>query len=110
MDKNKKTNDGFFAIEGILILIIVIGIGGACVWAFINHSKTSNNNSNNSNADNTQLTAPVGTTDRIDQLIQQDSQDESSINTKYDSDDQSAATSTNTSQTNLGGVYDESSF
>lgn len=107
MNKNKSISNGFVAIEGILILIIVIGIMGACAWSYINNAKISTKAPIIST---TKLTATAGTTSSIDQLMQQDGQDENSINTKYDSNDQSAATSVDTSQTNLGGVYNESSF
>jgi hypothetical protein len=102
MDKIKMKNRGSFIIEGILVVVVVIAIAGACLWTYNNRTVKVVNN--------TKAAISSGTTSSIDQLTQQDSQDESTINTKYDSFDQSVVTATNKSQSDLGGSYDESSF
>jgi hypothetical protein len=52
MNKNQKANNGFLTIVGILIILIVIGIAVASVWAFVNHAKISSNSNSYIKADN----------------------------------------------------------
>jgi Tfp pilus assembly protein PilE len=103
--KDLKTHQkGFTAIEGLLVLVMIIA--ALAIGFYVKGHNSVKNPTSSSSAKAT----TVGTTDAIDQITQQDAQAESSINAKYDASDQSAAASTNSAESNLGGSYDEASL
>lgn len=110
MPKQDRSISGFALIETLLVLII-IGII-ACVGYWVATQRTNNDTANNSsqNASANNPAAKPGTLSAVDQIIQVDTQAENSIDSKYETADQSSALSANTAAKNLGGAYDESSL
>mgnify|MGYP001796911860 CR=1 FL=1 len=103
----KKRQQGFAALEAILIVIIIAAIAGVGGWVYTQKTKTSS-----TVATPTASIAPtkLGTTDAIEQLTKQEGASEASIDTKHESDEQTTSQSANPAQKDLGGAYDETTL
>ncbi len=117
----KKSIAGFALIEIFLSILIVVVIAGLTVIYFtkMNEStllvKKSDSNSNNGVSESssqplTQITAPSGTTDNINQLLQQALEAEKNIDSSIDASILDNATSPDSAITNIGGAYDASNL
>jgi Tfp pilus assembly protein PilX len=102
-----KHQTGFSVIEGLLI-IIVVGFLGATGWmVYHNNHKTSLTSAGSTAA---LPAASPGTIQAVDNITTQAANGTSSIDGQYTNTDQSAASSSDTAASNLGGAYNESSF
>ena len=109
----KRSNSaGFAAVEGFLILVILVAIAG--VGAYVLHQKkvadTSLNNTAATSSTAATPTATTGTTASIDQLTQQDGQAEASVDSSSDTQVQQNAGSANAATSNVGGAYNENNL
>jgi len=104
----KARQQGYAAVEIVLIVVIVALIGGIGVWIYKQNNKQVVAPAADSSNGTTQ--AAAGTSEGVDQVSQSDAQDEAAINKKYDNSEQSTATSSNTALNNVGNSYDESNF
>ncbi len=103
-----KSEQGFSAFETTLILVIIVALVGVGYWVYKqNHNKTSTSSTAPTSA---QAVKADGTTRSVDNLAQQDSLKESSINSKYETSEQASAKATNQATSNVGGAYDESTY
>ncbi len=105
---NRKNlpQDGFSAVEGVLLVIIIAVVAGAVLFVHNKNQKTATNDAI--------TTAAVATTaakaSGIDQQNIQEAQDEAAINSTHESSEQTDAISANASATDMGGAYNESNF
>lgn len=111
----KKDQRGFAFVEALLIIVIIGLVAGVGYYVVKQRSNgvtpaTSSAPAASSPSTTATVTASAGTTDAIDQLTQADAQSEDSINSKYEKQTQSAATSDSTALSNLGGAYNESNY
>lgn len=105
-----KKPQGFTALEGILVLAVLVVIGGIS-YAVLHRASHQASVASSQTSQSTQApAAPVGTTQSIDNLTAQDATSESAIVTRHTSADQTTAQNTNGAAANLGGAYDESTF
>ena len=107
MSDSPKRQQGFAAVETLLIVVIIAAVVGVGYWVYKQRNKNDVTATNNSQ---TTVKAAAGTTSSVDQLTQADSQAEATIDKKYAANEQSNATSTNAALKNLGGAYDETSY
>src|SRR5579864_6982510 len=91
--RERTLNTGFALVETVLILIIIGIIAGVGYWVATQRNSSSSANSSTATPATTTVTAKSGTLGAIDQLTKADSQAETGIDTKYQTGDQSAATS-----------------
>jgi len=112
----QQKEHGFAAIEAVLIVVIVAGIVGAGAWVY---SQRKTNKTPASSAVTTPAATPaaatidpskVGTTTGIDQVLTAESQSESQADDKGSATVTGTTGSTNSSASNIGDSYDESSF
>lgn len=102
-----KKQDGFSAIEIVLVLVIAVGILATGFWVYSRRaSKTADSSTPSANVS----TAKPGTTESIDNIAKQESNDEKSIDTKHMSSNQTDASSANSSASGIGGAYNEASL
>ncbi|MEI7918194.1 MAG: hypothetical protein WCH58_02320 [Candidatus Saccharibacteria bacterium] len=108
----KKGSAGFAIIEVFLGLLIVVVIAGLTILYFTQQNKIAAtvNTIPDTPTVLTQITAPSGTTDNINQILQQALESEKNIDTSIDSSILDNATSTNSAITNIGGAYDASNL
>ena len=110
----KQLQDGFSAIESLLIVIIIAAVGGIGYYVVNQGHKANATLSSNASSvpttGNTASLTPNGSTSSIDSLTAQDASSEQSLDTQYTSTDQSASKSADTSTSNVGGSYDESTL
>ena len=105
-----KKIDGFTAIE-VAIGVVVLGLGGCIGYGFfLNSHQLGTTNQTVQPDQQTQVLAPIGTTANIDNLMAQDADSETSIDTSHMSTDQTNVRTTDTAASNIGGAYNESSF
>ena len=110
----KNPQDGFGAIEGLLVVVLVIIIAGAGILV-VKNRKTANSLPESENAT---TTAPsqvvdankIGTTDGVEQDNNNEITGEDSINASHTNSDQQNVASANSAASNIGGAYNESTF
>jgi uncharacterized protein HemX len=107
--KQADTSAGFTVIEGVLILgvVAIIGVVG---YVFYQNVTRPQANSNTATTTSSQASAPAGTSANVEQLTQQAAADEMNADSGADSEAQQTATSTDSTISNVGGAYNESSF
>ncbi len=111
-----KDSLGFAIAEIFLSIMIIAAVAGLTVIYFtkLNQSTTANTNTNSDTRSSsqplTQITAPNGTTDNINQLLQQALEAEKNIDTSVDTSILNNANSSNSAITNIGGAYDASNL
>lgn len=107
---------GFTVVEGAILVIVIAVVAGAVFFVHNKNQKTA--------ADDAATTAAVaattakattdankvGTPSGVDQDNDQETQDAAAINSKYESNEQTNAASTNASASDIGGAYNESNF
>ena len=107
--KNKCS--GFAAIKMILGAVVIVTIGGALIYVFIQRGSNSQTNNPGGLSEKTSnTTLSDGTTSSILTLTEQDAQIESGVDSSSDDFVQQNTTSINSAASNLGGVYDENNF
>lgn len=114
VNTRKSADGGFAVIELVLVLVIVAGIVGIGVYVF-----KQKQNANDLTA-TTATTVPTvksvakvpaaGTSAAIDELTNTDASAEMSASNGSDNQLQQDALSANTTVSNVGGAYNESSF
>ncbi len=110
--KSKLGQAGFGAVEGLLILVIVGLLGGVGFYVYKQNNDAKSrlsNSSSSATATKSKVTAD-GTPESFDQMSQQESDNESSINDKYQNSDKQAVESANSATSSVGDSYDESSL
>jgi hypothetical protein len=116
----KKIEHGFSHIEGFLVVLVLVVIGGVG-YSVIHRSHKVNSETSkpavttpvSSTTQTTPAAQPlstVGTTQGIDSLTAQDAGSESSIDSKHSNSDQTTTQSANGAASNVGGAYNESSI
>ena len=108
MTRLQKSQQGFSAVETVLVVVILAAIVGVgyYVWHQGQSSTTLSDNGNSSKT----TKAPAGTSASIDQLTTQDAQTETAADNAADGQTSQNATSANTALTNVGGAYNESNL
>ncbi|HVC35903.1 MAG TPA: hypothetical protein VNE40_00445 [Candidatus Dormibacteraeota bacterium] len=101
-----KSEQGFSAIEGLLV-VIVLGVLVGLSYVYFHHKSASL--ATNSASQTTQPTTS-GTSQSIDNLAIQEVSSQSTLDNQFSSSDQATAQSANGPTANLGGAYNESSF
>lgn len=107
MTSLRKRQEGFSAVEIVLVLVIVAAVVG--VGYYVWHQGQSNQLSNNSSTPAT-TKAPAGTSASIDQITTQDAQTETAVDNGADKQTGQNATSADTALNNVGGAYNETSL
>ena len=115
-----KIEHGFSAIEGLLVIVVLVVIGGVG-YTVLNRGhktasvdKTATTHAATQPESQTAATdkplAPVGTTESIDSLTTQDINSESSIDSAHSASEQATDQNANSAAANIGGAYNESAL
>ena len=110
----KRSEDGFGAVEGLLVIVLIVIIAGAGILVFKNR-KTADSLPQSENAVTTASSQVVdakkiGTTDGVEQDNSNETAGEDSINASHTNSDQQNVASANSAASNIGGAYNESTF
>jgi len=113
-DIKSINSKGFTAIEGALIVVVIVAVIGVGSY-IINHDKTVNkvNTVATKNASSVSSSSNIpsnGTTSSISQLTQNDAQSENSVDNSFDTQVQSNLNSANISTNAVGGSYNASNL
>lgn len=96
---------GFSAIETVLIVVIVALIGGLGYWVY--HQRQTKKTTASQSVQTAKSSAA---SDQVDSLLQQDADDESNIDARHESSEQTTAQSADSAASNIGGAYNETNF
>lgn len=112
--RKQEGSNGFAVVEAILILVIVAGVLGAGAYVYSKHHK-ANTTANAANAATTTTASsqaePLnGTTNSVQQLMQQEVQSETSADSSVDAQNMQTVTNVNSAATNVGGAYNENTL
>jgi competence protein ComGC len=118
MRKFSEKQGGFGLVEGLIIVAVLAVISIAGITLMNRNKKENASMAAVSTAQKDSSTSnpvavdanKVGTTDGIDQLTNLDQSSESSIDTKHSDIVKSQVTSSNSSNNNISGAYDESTL
>ncbi len=101
-----KTSERGFSIVEVVIVLVVLGLIGGVGYATF-HKKDSNKSGT---ASTSKAVDANGTTQSTDTILNQEIDDESSVDSSYTSGDVSNAQSANSAASNIGGAYNESNL
>lgn len=101
--KFPSSSYGFAVVETLVVVVMAVAIGGTGYYVFQHrHDEAPVADSS--------LSSPLGTTAQTDEIEQQEMNQEASVNTQYDQQQQTSATTDNAALANLGGASDDSSL
>lgn len=109
MKKIRQSEKGFAAVEVLLVLLIIVIVGFVGFWVYKQRGSKPTQSATTAPATTTPA-ATTGTTAAVDQVLEAESKDEESINTKHEATAASNATSANSAASNLGGAYNETNL